>query len=117
MIRLILRLLGIKDFDTCKSCETLKTQLEFERANNKELTDTLLSIVRPKVYEAPPVEMQPLANTAGLFSRRRAVLEERDRLAAKTLVESKNIGKPDNLKDIEPIAKLEEELGITEKEA
>jgi hypothetical protein len=118
LIRLLLRLFGIKDFDLCKSCETLKQQLEYERDEKQRLTDTLLSIIKPKTYEAPPQELQPIATTAGLFSRRRSALEERDRLQARILQDSKHLGKPDNLKNIKSIDKLEQELGIEEmKEA
>jgi hypothetical protein len=112
MIRLLLRLLGIKDFDTCKSCQTLKDQLEFERSNNKELTETLLRIVSPKVYEAPPQELTPIALTGGNFARRRAALEARDRAEAQILTEKKHIGLADNLVEIN---NLEAELGIEEK--
>lgn len=115
MIRLFLRLLGIKDYEVCQSCETLKQQLAFEREEKKQLTDTLISILQPKVVEAPPVEINPVTTIAGNWARRRAALEERDRQQAKILVETKNLGKPDELKD--HINKLEEELGIEEKEA
>jgi hypothetical protein len=109
MIRIIFRLLGIKDFDECKSCETLKEQLLFEREEKKRLTDTLLQILNPKVQEAAPVEVNQIAQSSALFSRRRAVLEARDREEAKIKKMSPNIGKPDNLKDIN---ELEKELGI-----
>ena len=118
MIRLILRLFGITDFDTCKSCETLKQQLEFERSEKKQLTDTLLNILSPKVVEASPVELAPIVNSGGLFSRRRAALEAKDREEAKILKEAKFIGKADGIKDIktnESVAKLEEEFGISEE--
>lgn len=95
MIRLLLRLIGIEDFEVCQSCETLKQQLAFERAEKKELIETLLSILKPKVVESPPTELNPIHQTAGLFSRKRAMLEERDRQEAATLQQSKNLGKPD----------------------
>ena len=113
MLRLILRLLGIKDFEVCKSCETLKQQLEYERSEKKQLTDTLLAIVSPKVIETAPVEVNQIIQSAGLFSRRRAILEQRDREEAKILKQANHLGKPDdNLKKID---KLEQELGIQEE--
>ena len=113
MIRFICFLLG-KDYEPCKSCETLKQQLDFVNVEKKELTETLLSIVKPKVYEAPPQEIQPISNTSALFSRRRAALEAKDRESAKILRGSTNLGKPDDrLKDIE---KLEDELSIQHEE-
>jgi hypothetical protein len=121
MIRLLLRLFGIKDYEICQSCETLKQQLAYERSEKQQLTATLLSIVQPKVIvEQPPVEMNPVVNTAGLFSRKRAALEVRDREEAKILNERKHLAVPDNLKQVkvsDNIADLEQELGIEEKEA
>lgn len=120
MIRLLLRLFGIKDFDTCKSCETLKEQLEFERSEKKQLTETLLNIINPKAVEAAPVELNPITQTSGLFSRRRAALEARDRETAKIQNEGKFLGKPDiPAKLVNPnagksIESLEKELGIEE---
>jgi len=114
VIRLLLRLFGIKDFEVCKSCETLKQQLDFERFEKKQLTETLLSIIKPKVYEAPPQELVPVVNTSGLFSRKRAALEARDREEARILSQGQNLGRPnESLKDIE---KLEQELDVSEIE-
>ncbi len=113
MIRLLLRLLGIKDFEVCQSCETLKQQLAYLRDDNLRLTDTLLNIVKPKEIEAPPVEINQIQSSSALFSRRRAALEERDRQQAAILKQSTNFGKPDDkLKDI---TNLEHELGISEE--
>ena len=113
MIRLLLRLFNIRDYEVCQSCETLKQQLAFERDEKRQLTETLLRIVNPKVYEsAAPIELNPIVATSGLFGRRRAAAEERDRQEAKILTEAKHLGKPDNLKDIN---KLEDELGVSEE--
>lgn len=123
MIRLLLRLLGIDDFEICKSCETLKQQLEYERSEKKQLTETLLNIVSPKTIESAPVILNPVAQSAGLFSRRRAALEEKDRQEARILAEAKHIGKPDDVlqvvnDDAKKIEALEDELGIAlEREA
>lgn len=114
MIRLILRLLGIKDFEVCQSCETLKQQLAFVNEEKKQLTETLLAIVHPKVMEAAPVELSPIVQTSALFSRRRAALEAKDRAEAKILQEKKHLGMPDDIKSIE---QLEKELGVEEREA
>jgi len=108
MIRLLLRLLRIKDYEICLSCQTLKEQLNYEREEKKRLTDTLLNIINPKVIEAAPVEVKPFNQSAGLFSKRRAAKEEADRQEAKILKESKFIGRSDDV-----ISKLENELGIS----
>ena len=114
MIRFLCFLLG-KPYETCKSCETLKAQLAFVNEEKKQLTDTLINILHPKVVEAAPIEINQVTQTAGLFSRRRAVLEARDRQEALIKKNSPNIAQPDDrLKDID---RLESELGITEKEA
>lgn len=131
MIRLLLRLFNIRDFEVCKSCETLKQQLEYERSEKKQLTETLLNIINPKVIEQPPVVLNPVAQTSGLFSRRRAAMEEKDRQEARILAERKHIGVPDSVVSNPPndpklgygsggnsqITNLEQELGIEEKEA
>ena len=116
MIRLFLRLFGIKDFEVCQSCETLKQQLAFVNDEKKQLTETLLAIVHPKVVEAAPVEINPVVQSSGLFSRRRSALEARDRAEAAALRQS-TLGKPDNIKVDNTIKDLETELGVEEKEA
>jgi tRNA/tmRNA/rRNA uracil-C5-methylase (TrmA/RlmC/RlmD family) len=105
-----------KPYETCKSCQTLKEQLAYERDEKRQLTETLLRIVSPKIEVQQEIrEIEPVIQTSGLFSRRRAALEARDREEAKILKTSTNLGKPDDkLKEIE---KLETELGIEEKEA
>lgn len=114
MIRLLLRLLRITDFEPCASCATLIKQLEFANAEKKELTDTLLSVLRPKAYEAPAVELNPITQTAMMFSKRRAILEQKDRESAMIQRNSTSLGKPDD--KLTKINSLEAELGI-EKEA
>lgn len=122
MIRLMLRLLRITDYEVCQSCQTLKNQLEFERAEKKELLDTLLTIVKPKAYEAPAQELTPIVNSSALFSRRRAALEAQDREAAKILRNSTNLGKPDDalhaidIQKAKDVTRLEHELGVEERE-
>lgn len=116
MFRLLTHLLG-KPFEECKSCETLKQQLEFERAEKKELTKTLLDIIHPSTSvqnSSNSSESIPVVSTSGLWARKRAALEERDRMAAATARLSKNLAKPDNPIQGE-IEKLESNLGIIEE--
>lgn len=112
MIRLLLRLLRIHDYEICLSCKTLKEQLSYERSEKAKLTETLLNILQPKVIESSPVELSPIQQSAGTFARRRAALEAKDREEAKILREAKHLGVEDNIKEIN---NLESELGI-EKE-
>lgn len=106
-----------KPYETCKSCETLKQQLEFERSEKQKLTEVLLNIINPKIaiQDNPPVEIAPVIQTSGLFARRRAALEARDRQEASLLKEAKHLGKPDNKRDDiidKKIEELETELNI-----
>jgi hypothetical protein len=112
MFRFLLRLFGISDFDTCKSCEILKQQLSFANEEKKELTKTLLDIIRPKVVEAAPIELNQIQQTSALFSRRRSALEQRDREDAKILKQAVHLGKPDFVTDQITTERLEQELGI-----
>lgn len=123
MIRLLLRLLGIRDFEICLSCETLKEQLSYERSEKRQLTETLLNIIQPKVVESAPLEINPIIQSSGLFARKRAILEQKDREAARIRQDSKHLGKPDNLTPIQAVNReamesteqLEHELGIVEE--
>lgn len=128
MIRLLLRLFNVRDYEVCQSCETLKQQLEYERAEKQKLTDTLLEIIRPKPVIVPErtVELQP-AKMISTFSRRRAVLEEEDRKNAQTVATSENLGMPDEVRKRRPIEyvsppevksteQIEAEVGIQSKE-
>lgn len=121
MIRLLCFLLG-KPYETCKSCETLKEQLAFANAEKKQLTEVLLNIIQPKVTESAPVEINQIAQTSALFSRRRAALEQRDREEAMLQKTSKHLGQPDDkMKLVNPdagksVESLEKELGIEEEQ-
>lgn len=96
MFRFLTFLMG-REFEECKSCQTLKEQLNYERSEKKQLTQTLLNILQPKTVEAAPTELLPIAQSSGMFARRRAVLEARDREEAKILQEKRHLGMPDNL--------------------
>lgn len=111
MIRFICFLLG-KSYEPCKGCETLRAQLTISNEDRERLTNTLLEILKPKVVEAAPIELNQIQQSSALFSRRRAALEERDRQEAKVLSDAKHLGKPDD--NIKSISSLEKELGIEE---
>lgn len=120
MIRFILFLLNKQGYETCQSCETLKQERNYLREENKRLTDTILNLVNPKVYESSPTEIIPVVKTAGLFSRRREAAEQRDREAVRVARDSNLLGKPDkdakypvSLKPItQSVEQLEQELGV-----
>lgn len=117
MIRFISFLLG-REYEECKSCQTLKEQLAVVNEEKKQLTETLINIFKPKVYENPPIELQSTLATANTFSKRRAALEAASREQAKLLKTSKVIGRPDSeLNQVtmnnKAIEELEQELGIS----
>lgn len=97
MIRLLLRLLNITDFESCKSCETLKQQLAITNAEKKELTETILSLVQPKIIQAAPVHVPAFEDKGKRFGQRRADLERQ--FAARKDVRDRSpfIARPSNL--------------------
>lgn len=125
MVRLLLYLLGKVDYESCKSCETLKEQLQIANYEREQLTATLLGLLKPTIAEAPVREVEPIIRSAGTFARRRAAAEEADRIKASLVKNSPIIGVPDNLRRVrntnepqtqpEPdpeVEKLERELGV-----
>lgn len=128
MLRLFLRLLRIKDFEPCKSCETLKQELEFARSEKRELLNSLINLTKPNVV-IPQEETKVLANlptVAGTFSRRKGILEEQHKLKKDVIQNSIHIALPDDVaKDRKPptqhikpesVEKLERELGLVDEE-
>lgn len=113
MTRLILRLLGIKDYEVCQSCETLKLQLQIANEDRERLTNILINIFQPKPIEAAPIEYNQIQSSSALFSRRRAALETKDREEARILKSSTHLGKPD-IAPTKNINELEKELGVDE---
>lgn len=115
MIRFLSYLFGWKDYEDCKSCNVLREQLKIVNEEKKELTQTLIKLFKPEpvVAQANPVVLQPIANTAGLWSKRRAALEEADRQKLRASQDKVFAGKPDVTESID---KLERELGIDYKE-
>ena len=120
MIRLFLRLLGIKDYEVCQSCETLKEQIKYEREQNRELMNNLLALTKPHidVIAAEPIAVNPLKQPM-TFSKRRVELERQDREnAARIRQSSILIAKPDSATyDNNQVEQLEKELGISQETA
>lgn len=125
MIRLMLRLFKINDYESCKSCDTLRQQLTYANQEKKELLETILSLTRPVVH-IPTEEVRSLENfnqAKGTFARRRAALEENERRKVQITKNSPFIAKPSESILKEPVQhitsqsvdELERELGIDEK--
>jgi hypothetical protein len=110
MIRFLLFLLGKTNYEPCKSCEVLKQQLTLANEEKKDLTSTLLNLLKPQIQELPVAEIQAIPQAANTWSKRRAILEETERQKARVLRESNVVAMPDKPKDA--IDNLEEELGI-----
>lgn len=118
MFRFISFLLG-KQYEECKGCEVLKQQLYIVNDEKRQLTQTIIDIVKPK----PPAIQQVISGASApipavaSFSRRRAAREARDREEAKALRDSPFIAKPDDINDKiidNAVEKLEKELNLTE---
>lgn len=128
MLRLFLRLFRIKDFEPCKSCEVLKAELQFARAEKLELLNALINITKPNVV-IPSQETKVLTQvqaTTGTFSRRRAILEEQHKVKGDVIKTSTHLARPDSEPEekkpgpqhISPqsVDALEQELGLVDEE-
>jgi hypothetical protein len=98
MLRLLLRLFGIKDFEVCASCETLKQQLDLANDEKNRLTETLLRLVKPEVIQQNPVLIPRMADSpAGkTFAARRNALEQMHARKEEVVKHSPFVAKPDN---------------------
>lgn len=98
----------------CDACEVLKDEVKYLREQNKELTETLTALLKPKpVIISEPTELEPLGAKGMMWSRRRAIIEAADRAEAALKQNSKLAAVPDPIVVAET-AKLEQELGIEE---
>jgi hypothetical protein len=119
MIRFITWLLGDKSDKPCKTCQALKEQLDYERAVNREMLETLTSLLKPvPIIQSSTQTPQQIGPKGILWSRRRAELEKQDRERMRVQANSPVIGKPDAeteaVKTTEAINQLEFELGVVE---
>ena len=124
MLRLFLRLFNIRDYEDCKSCETLKQQLDYSNKQNKELMDNLLNLTKPTVIVPQPEVkfLDQIPKVGATFTRRRGILEDMHRKTREVLQTSPHVASPDGMsvKNITPasIEALEAQLGIeSEKES
>ena len=124
MIRFILFLLNKTGFEPCKSCETLRAQLLIANEEKRLVTDTLLDIMKPKIVEVPTREIEQVTKGPMLWTRRRAILEEQERIKAERMKTSPVLAKSDKqlneelkktitiVGQAESISQLEQELGL-----
>jgi hypothetical protein len=105
-----MNLLG-REYEPCKSCETLRVQLEIMRAENTRMLDTILGFVKPEVIVADVKHTEPIKGKAMSWHQRKTLLEAESReraRAIKTLKLSNDaIGQSNS-----GIEELEKELGI-----
>jgi hypothetical protein len=123
MLRFIAWLLH-REYEDCKTCVSLREQLVYERQVNKELTETLTSLLRPApIIQQPIGEPQVVAGPT-LWSRKRRELEMNDRILAQQLRHSNLQGKPDSDQASAPastpvvqtVEQLEKELNVNQEE-
>lgn len=86
----------------CESCKSLKEQLLQVNNEKMQMLNTLLSLAKPEVIQAPPTIVEPIGPKAMTWHERKRILEEEDRNKARAMRE---------------IDKTEEELGIKEDTA
>lgn len=120
MLRFISHIFKLS-YEPCKGCDVLRTQLEITNQNNKELTQTLLNLLNPKVIEATTREILPIKQNLTTFTKRREMLEAEDRNKAKVMLDSKFIARVDDVMKVAStkvagktvdINELEKELAI-----
>lgn len=115
------------DYEECKGCEILKHQLRETNQEKKDLLELVMSLVRPTPAKIEPREAQiskiPIIPKNMTWSRRRAMLEERDRIETQLRKNSPFMASPvereeyENNKDREEsVAALEREVAAIEKE-
>lgn len=104
---------------TCSTCKVLQEALEFERERNKELLETVMSIIKPApLVEEHRVTPSAVPRQVGLtFTRRRAELEKQDKLRTEAL-NSPHAAKPDSelASTQKTVSQLEAELGVVDSE-
>ena len=96
MLRFLSHLFG-KPYETCKSCETLKGQLTLVNSQNRELTETLLKLVKPEVIHQPAPTIITPAIAGATFAQRRAALEQAHKNTETIKKTSTFIAKPDSI--------------------
>jgi len=109
MIRFLYRLFD-REYEPCKGCEVLKTQLEIANRERAELLQTMISLVKPEVIQHPVKAVSPIINKSVPWAIRKKQLEENDREQLRILREQESIIK--KLVPQEEIDNLEKELGV-----
>lgn len=121
MLRFLSHIFGWH-YEPCKGCEVLRTQLQISNDENRELITTILQLVKPQIIEQPSKQLQHIpTNPAALtFSRRRAELENAERVKNQIVKSSPFLAKPDDVISNSTVGagksanELERELGIEE---
>lgn len=91
----------------CKSCETLKLQLEIANESNKRLLDTILEFTKPRMEEVSktPVELESIKPKAIPWRIRKEMLESEDREQFRILKERQK-----------SLEELEKEVGLDKEQ-
>lgn len=101
-----------EDNRICKSCETLKQQLDIANFEKRQLLQSLLESQKPAPAEVKnQVDYEPLKPRSVPWTVRKQLLEAEDRERARLLGQNKNRVEVKEDKEIE---ELERQLGIVE---
>jgi len=79
MLRLLYHYFGM---DNCKSCETLKIQLEISNHEREELLKTILGLVKPEVIPSQVITTAPLKTSSLPWHIRKKMLENESKIQA-----------------------------------
>lgn len=92
----------------CETCEVLRVQLDYERANNRQLINSLIAQVTPEKSVIAQTTNTPVNIGPTPWRVRQQMLEEEDRAAAKIKRDKELEQQANKL----TTAELEKELGI-----
>lgn len=99
----------------CSSCETLRSLLESERYEKKQLLDLIVEKNKPIQEQAAPTNPEPIRPRFIPWDSRRQMLEQEDRAKAKIIQQQKELEEKIKNSKVD-VSDLEKEMGIIEKE-
>ena len=106
-------LLGI-EYEPCKSCSILEEQLVIQRAENKQLLETILGFIKPEAIPQLSKQVEPIKPKSIPWGIRKNLLEQKAR-ENRALIDREKLNNNIIGQSNEAIEKLEEELGIEDE--
>lgn len=103
----------------CNTCDTLRSILEQERFEKKQLLEQLMNLTKPEViiHESSEGEKKPIRPSYTPWRVKQQLLEQEDRAKAKILKEKEEESKISIAIPKVSVEKLEEEIGIGDSNA